>query len=132
MKLSAIALLTTILLGCNKNNAGGQSNPPASNTTTVTYVAVQTDFPNPDRGFYRYSQTKASNYSPLNLNELKGYRMGRNVTSGSYTVVSSLVFRYFVLDGFNNAPLSDALLNNIRADFDVARQAGVKLIPRFT
>ena len=43
-----------------------------------------------------------------------------------------MVFRYYILTGFNDTPLSPTLLNNIKADFDIARQAGVKLVPRFT
>lgn len=129
MKLYLITFLTIILIGCNKSNADGQN---SASSVTINYVTDAADFPNPERGFYRYSATHANNYVSLNVNELKGYRAGRSVTGGSYSVLSTLVFRYFILDGFNNAPLSTALLNNIQADFDIAKQAGVKLIPRFT
>jgi hypothetical protein len=130
MKLSLVIFITILLIGCNKTNADGQPNSSAA--TTINYVADGTDFPNPERGFYRYSATDANNYVQLNINELKSYRTGRTVAGGSYSVMSTLVFRYFILNGFNNAPLSTALLNNIQADFDIARQAGIKLIPRFT
>ena len=132
MKLSLFAFATIVLISCNKNNAGGQTNPPASNTSTVTYTIDNTDFANPERGFYRASSTKASNYTQLSVPVLKGYRAGASASGGSYSVVSTLVFRYFILDGFNNTALSTELLDKIKLDFDVARQAGIKLIPRFS
>lgn len=129
MKLTALTICLTALLCCKKNNAGGQTG--GSQTTTVNYTAVSTDFPNPERGFYRYSDTRASNYSFLDVNTLRGYRSEHSISNANYRVSSTLLFRYFVMDGFNNQPLSAALLSNFQADFDAARQAGVKLIPRF-
>jgi hypothetical protein len=129
MKLTAFTICLTALLSCKKNNSGGQNTGPQ--TITVNYTAVSTDFPNPERGFYRYSETRAGNYALLNVNELRGYRNEQSISNANYKVSSTLVFRYFVLEGFNNQPLSAALLSNIQTDFDHARQAGVKLIPRF-
>lgn len=129
MKLTALTICLTALLCCKKNNAGGQNNN--SQTTTVNYTAITTDFPNPERGFYRASSTHASNYVFLDVNTLKGYRTEHSISNANYRVSSTLVYRYFVLDGFTSQPLSATLLNNIQADFDVAREAGVKLIPRF-
>ena len=129
MKLTVLTICLTALLCCKKNKAGGQTSD--AETTTVNYTATSTDFPNPERGFYRYSDTRASNYSPLDVNILKGYRTEHSISNASYRINSTLVFRYFVLDGFTDRPLSAALLTNIQNDFDAARQAGVKLIPRF-
>ena len=129
MKITFLAVCLTTLLCCKKNNAGGQTTDP--NTTTVNYTAITTDFPNPERGFYRYSDTRASNYTPLNVNTLRGYRTEHSIANANYKVTSTLVFRYFVMDGFTNQPLSAALLTNFQNDFDAARQAGIKLIPRF-
>lgn len=105
--------------------------PPAD---TTTYIASDEDFANPERGFYTYSETSADNYSPLDLNTLKNARTQEQQASGGgdYKIYSTLFFRYFVLKGFTNKALTDDLLNKIKSDFDVARQAGVKLIPRFT
>jgi Domain of unknown function (DUF4832)/Domain of unknown function (DUF4874) len=129
MKLTALTICLTALLCCKKNNAGGQNTNPQ--TTTVNYTASAADFANPERGFYRYSATNAGNYAPLNVNELKGYRNEHSISNGNYKITSTLVFRYYVLEGFNNQPLSAALLGDIQGDFDAARQAGIKLIPRF-
>lgn len=103
--------------------------PPAD---TVFYKESVEDFANPERGFYTYSETMADNYTPLNVDELKKQRQLQQAAGGNYKIYSSLVFRYYVLKGFTNKPLSTDLLNKIKTDFDIARQAGVKLIPRFT
>ncbi|MBC7867156.1 MAG: DUF4874 domain-containing protein, partial [Gloeobacteraceae cyanobacterium ES-bin-316] len=129
MKLSAITLCLTALFCSKKNNAGGQNT--INQTTTVNYVTSTSDFANPERGFYHYSETRAGNYVPLNVTTLRGYRSEQSITGANYKITSTLLFRYFVFEGFNNQPLSAALLRNIQADFDNARLAGVKLIPRF-
>jgi len=129
MKLTVLTMCLTALLCCKKNKAGAQNTNPQ--TTTVNYVASAADFANPERGFYRYSETRAGNYTTLDVNTLKGYRTEHSISNANYRVNSTLVFRYFVLEGFNNQPLSAALLRNMQTDFDNARQAGVKFIPRF-
>lgn len=129
MKCILFTACLTLLFCCKKNTAGGQNNN--SQTTTVNYTAVSTDFPNPERGFYRYSNTHAGNYTFLDVNTLKGYRTEHSIPNANYRVNSTLVFRYFVMDGFTNQPLSATLLSNFQTDFDAARAAGVKLIPRF-
>lgn len=104
--------------------------PPAD---TVSYTTSEEDFANPERGFYTYSATMADSYTPLDLNTLKNARtQEQQASEGDYKIFSTLFFRYFVLRGFNNKPLTTDVLNKIKADFDVAREAGVKLIPRFT
>ncbi len=128
MKISSAGLLLFAFFCCKKTTTAAQDN---NNTVTINYTAVNTDFVNPERGFYRYSEVKASNFTALNLNELRGYRSEQSIFTANYKVASSLVFRYYVLDGYNALPLPASLLNNIRVDFQVARLAGVKLIPRF-
>jgi hypothetical protein len=103
-----------------------------SGPTTVTYVESNEDFPNPERGFYRYSETRASSYSALSESTLKNYRTPKTPSGGAYSIYSTLVFRYFVLDSFKDTPLSTTFLNNVKADFTIARNAGVKLVVRFT
>lgn len=103
----------------------------ATATVTVTddvifYEASEEDFSNPERGFYKYSSTRSNSYSPLTVNSLK------NNLSGAGGYYSSLTFRYFLITEFVDGPLSQEFLDNVDADFAVAREAGVKLIPRFT
>ncbi|MEM8586254.1 MAG: DUF4832 domain-containing protein [Bacteroidota bacterium] len=117
------ALLSGIFL--EYSHISGQS-------TTVNYLVSDEDMPNPERGFYRYSITFANSYTPLNQAVLEGYRSPQVPDTANHEVVSTLVFRYFVLEGFTEMALPNSLLNSIANDFAIARQAGVKLIPRFS
>ncbi|WP_020569742.1 DUF4832 domain-containing protein [Neolewinella persica] len=98
---------------------------------TITYQSSAEDFPNPERGFYRYTETRSGNYSPLVVGELQSYRNPYTPGGASYSVVSTLAFRYFFLEDFKAGPISQNYLNEVAADFAAARAAGVKLIPRF-
>jgi hypothetical protein len=129
MKTTVLTICFTVLLCCKKNTGAGQNTN--SQTTTINYVASTVDFPNPERGFYRYSNTRASSYSPLDVNVLKSYRTEHSISNANYKVSCTLIFRYYVMDGFINQPLSAELLSSIEGDFNAARLAGVKLIPRF-
>ncbi len=131
--LAGMAFFLLCLLpgsSCNKVENPIVYQPPAADT--VSYTASDADFPNPERGFYRYTATYASNYVALDLNQLKGWRNPQQADGGNYQVVSSLVFRYFILDGLTATALPAAFLDKLKADFATAREAGVKLIPRFT
>lgn len=100
-------------------------------TTTINYTTSTDDFVNPERGFYRYSETRASNYSFLNSATLAAYRNLHTPSTANYQIYSSLVFRYFILDDFVSSAITQTFLDNMQADFNAARAAGVKLIPRF-
>ncbi|RVT96468.1 DUF4832 domain-containing protein [Mucilaginibacter limnophilus] len=97
----------------------------------VTYTESNEDFPNPERGFYRYSETHASDFSLLDANELKSYRTTQAIEGANYQVLSTLVFRYYILDNVTSAPIPASFITNIGKDMAAARTAGVKLIPRF-
>ncbi len=100
--------------------------------TEVTYKESLEDFANPERGFYIYSETKASNPSPLTADDLNGYKPSTQASNGNYSVFSTLIFRYYVLDIFKDKAISTSFLESISEDFAIARQTGFKLIPRFT
>ena len=116
------------LIHCNKTKALDQ---PATDVT-VSYQTSEEDFPNPERGFYRYTETSVNNFVPLNADQLKNWRNLQQADGGNYSVYSTLVFRYYVLNGYTNAPLPASFFDNLTTDFTIARQAGVKLITRFT
>lgn len=97
----------------------------------VDYTASTEDFPNPERGFYRYTETTSSDYNPLDANELQSWRSLQQPFGANYSIYSTLAFRYFVLEDFKDSPISQTYLNAVAQDFATARQAGVKLIPRF-
>ncbi|MEM6398084.1 MAG: DUF4832 domain-containing protein [Bacteroidota bacterium] len=101
-------------------------------TTTVNYSISDEDFPNPERGFYRASITFTSNFSPLNQSYLESLRTPQVPFDANYSVVSTLLFRYYVLDNFKTGPISANILSLIESDFAIARQSGMKLIPRFS
>lgn len=99
--------------------------------TTINYQTSNADFPNPERGFYRYSETRSSNYTLLDATTIGAYRQLNTPPTANYSIYSTLVFRYFFLEDFKQSNISAAYLANMQLDFDAARAAGVKLIPRF-
>jgi hypothetical protein len=136
MNIIGIFLLL-ILFGCSSNGDpdqgdNGPTNPPEDGYTTIHYTPDTGDFPNPDRGFYRYTQTRASQYSALYAEELKAFRSPGSSNNSEYQTINTLIFRYFILDSFKDGPVSQDFLDAMQMDFDAAREAGVKLIPRFT
>lgn len=101
---------------------------------TVTYTPSNEDIVNPDRGFYHPVAPAAGNsFANLNLQDL----ISKRTTSftpyqANYSVRTSLVYRYYLLDAFKGTDgISTTYLNDLQADFNIARQAGVKMIIRF-
>lgn len=94
-----------------------------SNQTTVTYESSSENFPNPERGFFVAIDPIGNNpVSPLQLSELQKIK-SQNIT---------LVRRIYLLAEFREQPLSQSFLKMISQDCETARQAGVKLIVRFS
>ncbi len=101
--------------------------------TTINYTGSNVDMPNPERGFYLPSQlTRASNYTFLDSAYLASKRNPFTPYNANYQVHTTLIFRYFVLDDFVDASITQDFLDNMQTDFDAARTAGVKLIVRFS
>ena len=123
-------VLVVTLASCNSN----ESPQPDVNETSdyLKFEISDEDFINPERGFYRYSETRASSYSNLSVTTLRRNREATGSSSASYQSYNALVFRYFVLDEFLEAPISEDFLSEMQEDFDIVREAGVKMIPRFT
>ena len=94
----------------------------AISQTTIMYQPSTAIFSNPERGFWKFSDTYAASYTPLNQTTLSNYRLNDNIT---------LVYRGFYLETFFNSNISAAYLANMQTDFNRARNAGVKLIVRF-
>ncbi len=114
---------------CSKFDNPATYTPLAADT--ISYVESDSDFANPERGFYRATETYANNYEPLDVEQMKQWRTLQKADGGNYKIYSTLVFRNIVLKGYINKKLSQDLLDNIKNDFDAARKAGVKLILRF-
>lgn len=129
--ISHIVLLTPLLMSCSCSKNGKDAPQTQESEATITYVESADDFPNPERGFYRYTETRTSNFTVLSANTLAGYRQLNSIQNANYRVYSTLVFRYYVLDDVKTAAIPPSILANIDADMAAARTAGVKLIPRF-
>ncbi len=127
--LSFYFLVTIFFTHCSKFDNPATYTPPA--TDTVFYVESDSDFANPERGFYRVAETYANNYEPLDVEQMKQWRTLQKADDGNYKVYSTLVFRNIVLKGYTDKNLSQNLLDEISNDFKSAREAGVKLILRF-
>jgi len=84
---------------------------------------INLDVVNPERGIYEHRHTKASEYKPLEANDLKRCREVNK---------ESLILRMFNLDAIRESEIIPIeLLQQIDNDFAAAREAGVKLIIRF-
>ena len=60
------------------------------------------------------------------------YKQPVRVKGANYTINTTLIFRYYLMDTFVHQPLSASFLENIQKDMDAVRQAGMKMILRFT
>ena len=122
------------LVGCKDDDTtdpNGNNNGGTNNIETIDYEESFEDFPNPERGFYKYSETSASNYNALNSSQLIARRGLTGGSGASYQTHNTLVFRYFILDSYVNSAIDADFLTKVQNDFDAARNGGVKMIPRF-
>lgn len=91
-----------------------EPDPPHETTTqTVNYLPDWENFPNPERGFH---------------DEIE-LAVNRTVHVGTET---TLVRSYVRLDDYRTRDLPQDLLNDLQLGFDAVRNAGLKVIPRFT
>lgn len=122
MIINSLLIVVSCLLAvssCKKEDNPADKAPEMEN---ITYRPSDEIFANPERGFYKYSLIElASGRGALSQSQISGYR-----NSGI-----SLVMRYFYLKDFKDKPLTQAVLDEIEQDFATARNAGIKLIPRF-
>ena len=94
----------------------------APNQTTITYTPSSVTFPNPERGFYHYIETRASSPTDYDLGLLETYRSNENLT---------LLYCINYLDSFVNASISQDFLDHLQDNFNTVRAAGLKCILRF-
>ncbi len=87
----------------------------AQNLTAITYTESDANFKNPARGFYA---DKYGNITPAFVNSIKAQGM-------------TLIHKIYNLHQFNATPISQDYLDQIQSDLNVAREGGVKVIPRF-
>jgi hypothetical protein len=119
-----LLLLSNILFaGCGKKPGNIVVDPPVVvGNTTISYLEDQTDFSNPERGFYSEILSESSAPSSLTqayLDQLKS----KNIT---------LIRRLYSMITFRSGPISAAYLQHIQDDMDMIRNNGFKIILRFS
>ncbi len=95
----------------------------ADEAIIIIYQADEGHFPNPERGFYYQT-------APLWLGTERIPQDAADLRSSREQGVSLLRW-YFVIDEYREHPLDEAVLEYINAQFAAARDAGLKVIPRF-
>ena len=91
-----------------------QPDPPIEIPPMMTYAIDDTDFPNPERGFYRQV----------------GFQPGQSffyVLEGNYTLVQSTVR----LDDYRDGPISVETLDGVEGNLNALRDRGIKIVLRF-
>ncbi len=87
----------------------------AGTKSSVTYVPTSADFLNPERGFHTDI-------------ELMKDRDFSDVRRSGYGIARALIR----LDEYRNRPLPATFLTQLDRQFQLARSAGIKLVPRFS
>lgn len=124
MKINIVitALALILMVGCTNCSKKTVDNDEPKQLMTVNYEPDESIFPNPERGFYKYSSCNlGSGTGFLTQATLKGYR-NNNI---------SLIFRYFYLKNFKNSPLSEQALTDFDKDMATIRLSGMKCVLRF-
>ncbi len=120
LKTKYLALSVFIFfVSCKKENTDLVKN---SEFSTVSYSEDQSNFTNPDRGFYGQAFSSSDAPEALTaeyLNQLKDKKI-------------SLVRRLYNLGTFRAIPISKSFLDHIQKDMDLLRKQGFKIILRFS
>ncbi len=91
--------------------------------TVVNYTPDNSIFPNPERGFSKYTECNLGTGTGfLNESTLRQYRINDNIT---------LIYRIAYLKNFRSTPLSETALADLDKDFETMRKAGIKCLLRF-
>ena len=95
---------------------------PYAGMEKIVFEEDNTDFANPERGFFSHLEFFASNKpGPLSKTVLEGQRMSAR----------SLIYTIFYLDSFIDCPISQEFLDNIKTGMQNLRECGVKCVVRF-
>ncbi|XP_037777686.1 uncharacterized protein LOC119574502 isoform X2 [Penaeus monodon] len=77
---------------------------------------------NPERGFYKHTESKTSSWSPVDDGQLREW------AQSGY----SLIYRNIILDSFVDSDISTEILQKIRDDFTTIKANRMKVILRFS
>lgn len=89
---------------------------------TNVYQPDSSPIANPERGFYHHTEVHSGSYGNLNVDNLTEYREDEEITQ---------ILRVFYLENFSENLISQEYLNGMHLDFNIAREAGIKVIVRF-
>ncbi|MCK6576978.1 MAG: DUF4832 domain-containing protein [Anaerolineae bacterium] len=119
-RLLPVALFLLIAAWISVSGAA-QEGAPAP--TAVVYAADEENFANPERGFYDQETPMwiGEERAPQSVQALRTLRADG----------ISLVRWYFLIDEYRESPLTDEALAYINTQFEAARSAHLKVIPRF-
>jgi len=99
--------------GGSGNNSDGGDNGKGSELVHKEFLPSDAEILNPERGFFDY----------VEIDEVSDLY---NVREKGFT----LAYFEICLKGYTNTTIPDALLNEIRRAFEIARESGIKLILR--
>lgn len=108
----------------------GPTPTPSGTTRTVTYATTTTLFANPERGFYRYFESRSSTPTSWTVAALTNTNAVSWLTAAEEATISQ-IYCLFYLDTFLKSNLNQSYLNHIRANLTNIRNAGRKCILRF-
>jgi Domain of unknown function (DUF4832)/Domain of unknown function (DUF4874) len=123
VKILIVICASLVLCACQGSSSQIVAGVPAK-IVTVNFEPSLGDFPNPERGFFvqsAFDQNQNWGIAPQTVNQLKANR-DQNI---------SLLRMYYVLEPWRDAALPQEFLDRLELDFSRAREAGIKMIPRF-
>ena len=103
---------------------------PAITTKTVTYSTTTALFPNPERGFYRYFESRSSAPTGWSIADFQNTNAVSWLSAAEEATITQ-AYCLFYLDTFLNSNISEPFLTHIRNNLKSVREAGRKCILRF-
>lgn len=105
------------------------TSPTENSSVTRTYLEDFSPFANPERGFFIQGRTQEQ--PPDNPDRWPGINQ-RGVKQKRDTENLRLVRQYYHLDLYKTRGIPQSYLDILQDDLDFIREAGMKIIPRFT
>uniref|UniRef100_A0AB33JS13 DUF4832 domain-containing protein n=1 Tax=Prevotella sp. GTC17262 TaxID=3236797 RepID=A0AB33JS13_9BACT len=117
---SIIFSVLGLTTSCGSNNDSNENVEPEKETLAlVKYVSDNTEFANPERGFY--TQLEGNMTTPVSESRLRELRNDKK----------SLVMLMYYMKEYRNADLGKDVIAKLSADLDKVRNTGLKAIIRF-
>lgn len=105
---------------------------------TKVFTASDAMIANPERGWYQYTETSwvdagGTGFTPLNSADIVTRRTSSETINGYSVPPRSIVFRYYVMGHMRNTDtIPAAFLTALQNDFNAVRDAGAKMLVRFS